>query len=174
MARARKGGSKFRKGQVIGGDVAPDVVHRDQGHPQGKGHRLGKAEAHQHRADKARGIGHRHRVDVLSWYSPPAAAPAPSGRRWPPHACGRRSPAPRRRTGRGGLPGRRWHPTERCGRPPPRPPPSRRRRTQRPGSSCVPALFLSLLPGYLSPGVPFGSKGMRTYLRNLSGAKVLA
>ena len=62
--QGQEGRLQFRKGQVIGGDVAPDVVHRDQGHPQGKGHRLGEAEAHQHRADEPRGIGHCHRVDV--------------------------------------------------------------------------------------------------------------
>ena len=52
--QGQEGRLQFRKGQVIGGDVAPDVVHRDQGHPQGKGHRLGEAEAHQHRADEPR------------------------------------------------------------------------------------------------------------------------
>ena len=46
--------------------MAPDVVHRDQGHPQGVGHGFGEAQAHQHRADEARGIGHRHRVDILA------------------------------------------------------------------------------------------------------------
>ena len=41
-------------------------MHRDQGDPQAKGHRLGKAEAHQHRADEAGGIAGRHGVDVLT------------------------------------------------------------------------------------------------------------
>ena len=51
-------------GDVVGGDVAPDVMHRDQRDPQPIGHRLGKAHPHQHRADEAGGIGHRHAVDV--------------------------------------------------------------------------------------------------------------
>ena len=45
--------------------MAPDVVHRDQGNPQGVGGGLGEADPHQHRADEARGIRHRHGVDVL-------------------------------------------------------------------------------------------------------------
>ena len=52
-------------GDVVGGDVSPDMMHRDQRHTQGVGHRLGKAHPHQHRADEAGGVGHGYGVDVL-------------------------------------------------------------------------------------------------------------
>ena len=41
------------------------MVHRNQRHPQPKCHGFCEAEAHQHRADKARRIGDRHRVNIL-------------------------------------------------------------------------------------------------------------
>ena len=63
--QGQKGRLQVRKGQVIGGDMAPDMVYRDQGHTQAVSHALGKAHRHQHRADKARGVGHGHRVNVL-------------------------------------------------------------------------------------------------------------
>ena len=44
--------------------MAPDMMDGDQGDSQGKGRRLGKAEAHQHRADQAGGIGHRYGVNI--------------------------------------------------------------------------------------------------------------
>ena len=65
-AQADKGRLQVRVGDVVGSDVPPHVVHGDEGHPQGIGHRLGKAHPHQHRPDEAGGIGHRHRVDVLA------------------------------------------------------------------------------------------------------------
>ena len=40
------------------------MVDRDQGHPQTVGHRLGEAKTHQHCADEARCVGHRHGVDI--------------------------------------------------------------------------------------------------------------
>ena len=52
-------------GNVVGGDVAPNVVDGDQGDSQGIGHGLGKIHPHQHRADEAGGIGHRHGVNIL-------------------------------------------------------------------------------------------------------------
>ena len=55
---------QVRKCQVIGGDVPPDVMHRDQRHPQAVGHTFGKAHCHQHRPDKPRGVGHGHRVNI--------------------------------------------------------------------------------------------------------------
>ena len=45
--------------------MSPDMVHRNQRHPQPKCHGFCEAEAHQHRADKARRIGDRHRVNIL-------------------------------------------------------------------------------------------------------------
>ena len=52
-------------GDIIGGDVAPDVVDGDEGHPQAVSYRLGEGHPHQQCADKAGGVGHRHGVDVL-------------------------------------------------------------------------------------------------------------
>ena len=63
-AQADEGGLQVRVGDVVGGDVPPHMVDRDQRHPQGIGHRLGKAHPHQHRADEAGGIGHGHGVNV--------------------------------------------------------------------------------------------------------------
>ena len=45
--------------------MAPDVMHGNQRYPQTVGHALGKTHRHQHGADKAGGVGHRHGVDVL-------------------------------------------------------------------------------------------------------------
>ena len=56
---------KLRKSYVIGGDVAADVVHGDQRDAQTVRHALGKAHRHQHGADKPRGIGHGHGVNVF-------------------------------------------------------------------------------------------------------------
>ena len=64
-AEADEGGLQVGVGDVVGGDVAPDVVDGDERHPQSVGHGLGKAHPHQHRADEAGGVGHRHGVDVL-------------------------------------------------------------------------------------------------------------
>ena len=41
------------------------MMYGDQRHTQGVGHGLGKADPHQYRPDQARGIGDRHRVNVL-------------------------------------------------------------------------------------------------------------
>ena len=55
---------QLRKGHVIGGHMAPDVVHRHKGHVQGQGGGLCEIGPHQQRADKARGAGGGHRVQV--------------------------------------------------------------------------------------------------------------
>ena len=57
---------QLRIGDVIGGDMSPDVVNRDQGFPQCQRRRLGEVHAHQHRADQTGGIGHGHGIDVAS------------------------------------------------------------------------------------------------------------
>ena len=57
---------QLRIGDVIGGDMSPDVVNRDQGFPQRQRRRLGEVHAYQHRADQAGGIGHGHGIDVAS------------------------------------------------------------------------------------------------------------
>ena len=51
-------------GDVIGGDVAPDMVNRDDRHIESIGHRLSKVHTHQQGADEAGGVGHRYRVNV--------------------------------------------------------------------------------------------------------------
>ena len=63
--QAQEGGLQIREGQVVGGDMAPDVMHRNQGNIQRHGRGLGEVHTHQHRADEARGIGHRHSVNIL-------------------------------------------------------------------------------------------------------------
>ena len=59
-----EGRLQLRKGQIVGGDVPPHMVHRNQGHTQRVGSGFGKADAHQHRADEPRRIRHRHRVQI--------------------------------------------------------------------------------------------------------------
>ena len=63
--QTEEGGLQVRVGDVVGRDVAPDVMHRNQRHAQGEGCCLGEVYPHQHRADQSGGIGDRHRVDVL-------------------------------------------------------------------------------------------------------------
>ena len=45
--------------------MAPDMVDRDQGLAHGHGRSLGKIHTHQHGADEAGGIGHRHGIDII-------------------------------------------------------------------------------------------------------------
>ena len=63
--QAQKGGLQVGMGDIIGRDVPPDMVDRDEGHPQPKGGGLGEGHPHQQRPDEPRGIGHRHGVDLL-------------------------------------------------------------------------------------------------------------
>ena len=60
----QKGRLQLREGQIVGGDVATDVVDRDQRHVQRIGHGLGEADPHQHGADETGGIGDGHGVHV--------------------------------------------------------------------------------------------------------------
>ena len=60
----QKGRLQLREGQIVGGNVATDVVDRDQRHAQRIGHGLGEADPHQHGADEAGGIGDGHGVHV--------------------------------------------------------------------------------------------------------------
>ena len=64
-------------GDVVGRNVAPHMVHPDEGLVQSIGCRLGKIHPHQHRADEAGGVGDRHRVDVL--FSDPGLPQGPVG-----------------------------------------------------------------------------------------------
>ena len=43
-----------------------NMMHRNQGYAQRKGHGLGKGEAHQHRTDQARRIGNCNGVNILA------------------------------------------------------------------------------------------------------------
>ena len=63
--QADEGGLQVGVGDVVGGDVPPDVVDGDQGHPQGAGRRLGEVHPHQHRPDEAGGVGDGDGVQVL-------------------------------------------------------------------------------------------------------------
>ena len=63
--QSQEGRFQLREGQVIGGDMASDMVHRDQRHSQPVCHGLGEAQPHQHRADQPWGIGDCHSVDIL-------------------------------------------------------------------------------------------------------------
>ena len=59
-----KGGLQVGVGDVVGGDMGPDMMDRDDGHIEAVGHRLSKVHAHQQGANEAGGIGYRHGVDV--------------------------------------------------------------------------------------------------------------
>jgi hypothetical protein len=63
-AQADEGGLQLGVSDVVGGDVAPDMVHRDQRYPQSIGRRFGEVDPHQQRTDEAGGVGDRHGVDV--------------------------------------------------------------------------------------------------------------
>ena len=63
-AQAQKGRLQVRVGDVVGGDVAPDVVNGDEGDAQAVGYRLCEGHPYQQRADEARGIGDGHGTDV--------------------------------------------------------------------------------------------------------------
>ena len=62
--QADKGGLQVRVGDVVGRDMAPDMVDRDQGHPQAIGRRLGEVHSHQQGPDEPRAVGDRHGVHV--------------------------------------------------------------------------------------------------------------
>ena len=51
-------------GQIVGGNVPPDVMDRDQGLVQRQRGGFGEIHAHQNRSDKTGRISHRHGVDV--------------------------------------------------------------------------------------------------------------
>ena len=51
-------------GDVVGGDVAPHMVDRDQREIQGHSRSLGEIHPHQHRADEAGAVGDRHGVQI--------------------------------------------------------------------------------------------------------------
>ena len=63
-AKAHKGGLQIRVGNVVGSDVTPDMVDRNEGEPQGHGSPLGKIHPYQHRPDEAGGIGDGNGIQV--------------------------------------------------------------------------------------------------------------
>ena len=63
--QCQEGWLQLREGQIVGGDMAPDMVHRDQRHPKAVGHGFGKAQAHQYSPDETGGVGDGHGVNVL-------------------------------------------------------------------------------------------------------------
>ena len=54
--------------QIIGRDMPPDMVNRNERHAEAVRRRLRKIYAHQHRADQPRRIGHGDSVDLLPRY----------------------------------------------------------------------------------------------------------
>ncbi len=62
--QTHKGRLQLRKGDVVGGDVAADVVYRDQGNAKAKNCGLGKINAHQHSANQAGGIADGNSVQL--------------------------------------------------------------------------------------------------------------
>ena len=62
--QAQKGGLQVRIGQIVGGNVPPDVVDGDQRLAQGVGRRLGEVDPHQHGTDEPRSIGNGYSVQV--------------------------------------------------------------------------------------------------------------
>ena len=58
-----------RVGQVVGGNVAPQMVHRDQRLARRVGQALGKVDAHQHGADKPRGKGDGHGTHIVDGHA---------------------------------------------------------------------------------------------------------
>ena len=63
-AQADKGGLQAGVGDVVGGDVPPDVVDGDEGQVQGQRRPLGEVDPHQHRPDEAGGVGDGDGVQV--------------------------------------------------------------------------------------------------------------
>ena len=55
---------QLRIGDIVGSDMATDMMHRDQGLIQRQRCCFSKIHAYQHRADEAGRIGHGHRVDI--------------------------------------------------------------------------------------------------------------
>ena len=55
---------KLRIGNVVRGNMAADVVHRDERDAERRRGAFGKVHAHEHRADESRRIRHRHGVKL--------------------------------------------------------------------------------------------------------------
>ena len=64
--QTKKGRLQLGVGQIIGGNVSPDVVDRNQRLVQRQSGSLGKVHAHQDRTNQPRRIGHRYCVNILS------------------------------------------------------------------------------------------------------------
>ena len=62
--QAQEGGCQLRAGEVVGGDVPPQMVHRDEGQPGGEGQALGEVHPHQQGPDEPRGVGDGDAVQV--------------------------------------------------------------------------------------------------------------
>ena len=57
-------------GQVVGGDVPPQMVHGDQGQPGGKGQPFGKVHPHQKGPDQPWGVGDGNAIDLGEGLAP--------------------------------------------------------------------------------------------------------
>ena len=67
--KAEKRRFKLRVGNVVCGNVAADVVHRDERDAERRRGALGKVHAHEHRADEPRRVRHRHGVELGFFYA---------------------------------------------------------------------------------------------------------
>ena len=112
--------------EEVGGDVALQVVDRDQRQPARGGDRLRRAEADEERADQPGPAVTATASTSSSRPRPPPAPPRPPARR-ARGGGGRRPPARRRRSARGRPPARRSRWRGSAGR---RAPPRRCRRTR--------------------------------------------
>ena len=69
--QTEKGRLQLRVGQIVGGDVTPDMVYRNQGLVHSHSGGLGEVYTHQHGTDEAGGIGHCHGINLLSGKASP-------------------------------------------------------------------------------------------------------
>ena len=67
--KAEKRRFKLRVGNVVCGDVAADMVYRDERDTECRRGALGKVHAHEHRADEPRRVRHRHGVELGFFYA---------------------------------------------------------------------------------------------------------
>ena len=62
--QTEEGGRELWAGEIVGGDVSPQMVHRDEGQPGGEGQALGEVDPHQQGPDEPRGVGDGDAVQV--------------------------------------------------------------------------------------------------------------
>ena len=63
-AQGQEGGLQLGKGQIVGRDMAPEMVDRDQRLPHSQGGAFGEVHRHQQRADETGTVSHGDGVDL--------------------------------------------------------------------------------------------------------------